>query len=108
MLTNPEGGLFETAYLLQGKRLNTYSKIKKVCDTLSVPKQTMDRLLERPTYNLSRLTPYGENSHGLLSCLDICVYYHSPLMFCNYSLLAELYTAVTGIEMTSDELRKTA
>lgn len=108
-LVNPEGGIFEPAFLLQkGTLINTYSKMKKVCEILSVPKQTMDRLLENSTHNLSRLTPYDENFHGLLSCLDICVYYHYPLMIFDYTMLAELYTAATGIKMTANELRVAA
>lgn len=107
-LTNPEGGVMAPAHLVVGQQINTYSKMKRVCKTLAVPETTTQHLLTQPAYNLARLTPYDENFFALLNCLDLCVYYHTPLQALDYPLMAKLYTTVTGDDVTSEYLQKAA
>jgi aldehyde:ferredoxin oxidoreductase len=107
-LTNPEGGVMAPAHLVVGHQINTFSKMKKVCKTLAVPSKTTQKLLADSARNLARLTPYDENFFAILNCLDLCVYYHTPLQSLNYPLMAELISAVTGNTITSEDLQETA
>jgi aldehyde:ferredoxin oxidoreductase len=102
-LTNPEGGCIEPAY--SAKYLYTYSKLRQYCERVAVPRKTMDRILEKPAYNLSRLTPYAEDMHVVLSSFDICELYTPYWEIFNYPMFAELYTAATGIKTTPTQIK---
>ena len=102
-LTNPEGGAIEPA--MSSKELYTYNDVKSYCEKVSVPDKTTEKILEDPVNNLSRITPYAENFHAMLSALDLCESYKS---FFNFASFAELYTAVTGFETTASDLRGAA
>jgi aldehyde:ferredoxin oxidoreductase len=64
-----------------------------------------DRIFDTYKVNIGRLTRHTQDLFAILSCLGICQRVHIA-QFYSLRTLAELYTAATGIEMNSSELKK--
>jgi len=79
--------------------------IRKQAERCGVPPPDMERLFTADSFNLGRLAKHGEDFFGLFNMLGQC---HRLYISRFYSLqtLAELYSAVTGIEKTAIELKR--
>ena len=70
--------------------------------------EALDRIFDSPLgFNVGRLTRYAEDWTSALNCLGICAR-ASVNRFYSIELLAELYSAATGIELTPAELMTAA
>ncbi|MFC1872053.1 aldehyde ferredoxin oxidoreductase C-terminal domain-containing protein, partial [Chloroflexota bacterium] len=79
---------------------------KVYCKTIGVPDEALPRIFNQLRgYNVGRLTKHSEEWYTIISCLGICMRHHiSELYSC--ALGAELYSALTGIEMKPEELKQ--
>jgi len=79
--------------------------IRKQAERCGVPPSDMGRLFTDDSFNLGRLVKHGEDFFGLFNMLGQC---HRLYISRFYSLqtLADLYSAVTGIEITAIELKR--
>jgi aldehyde:ferredoxin oxidoreductase len=79
--------------------------IKKQAERCGVSPPDIERLFLNDSFNLGRLAKHGEDFFGLFNMLGQC---HRLYISRFYSLqtLAELYSAVTGIEKKPAELKK--
>ncbi len=86
--------------------VNGYSldEVRKFCERIGCSKQAVDRIFDVSAgYNVARLARYTEDFYTVLSSLGICDYRHE---FYDWEKLAELYSSVTGIEITVDEMKE--
>jgi aldehyde:ferredoxin oxidoreductase len=79
--------------------------IRKQAERCGVNQSDMGRLFTADSFNLGRLARHGEDFFGLFNMLGLC---HRLYISRFYSLqtLAELYSAVTGIETTAIDLKR--
>jgi aldehyde:ferredoxin oxidoreductase len=81
--------------------------IKEWCRGIAMSEEEMDRAFGKNDFNTGRLTKHVEDAECVYWALGTCVTWSSGIPQI-YSLkkLAELYTIVTGIEVTAEELKK--
>jgi aldehyde:ferredoxin oxidoreductase len=78
------------------------------CRQIGVPKEALNRIFDKPTgYNVGRMTKHSEEFYTIFSSLGLCTRHHYGTIY-NCSLCAELYSAVTGIEMGPYQLKECA
>jgi aldehyde:ferredoxin oxidoreductase len=80
----------------------TPDQIRRYCVKLGLPDDAVERIVDDKGYNVARLTKWVEDLTSILNNLGICYF---PL----YQRLptqtwADLYSAVTGIEVTIEDL----
>ena len=68
-----------------------------------VPEEAIQRIFTPASFNVGRLTRYGEDYTSVCNCLGICNRLYIG-RFHSLKSLAEFYTATTGIEMSPDSL----
>jgi aldehyde:ferredoxin oxidoreductase len=107
-VTNPEGGGMEPghafAFAYPSKKGYCIDMVKEYCQHLGLLPEAVSRILDKTPgfYNVPRLTKYAEDFHILLTAMSICEYRTEYL---NYPLIAELFSSVTGIEMTAGDIQ---
>jgi len=81
------------------------NEMMKQAERCGVPAADMGRLFTRDSFNLGRLARHGEDFFGLFNMLGQC---HRLYISRFYSMetLAGLYSAVTGIKATADDLKQ--
>jgi aldehyde:ferredoxin oxidoreductase len=82
-------------------------RIKEWCRGIAMSSEEIDRVFSKDDYNIGRLTKHVEDSESVYWAMGTCVTWASGVPQI-YSLrtLAELYTTVTGIEITAEELKR--
>jgi len=76
-------------------------------ERMGMPEEVVKRVVGKTSFNVGRLTRYSEDWYSLFSCLSLCNrawlnrFYH-------VKTIAKLYSAVTGLEVTSSDLMKMA
>jgi len=70
-----------------------------------VPDEAIKRIFTADSFNVGRLTKYAEDYTSVCNCLGICNRLYIG-RFHSLKSLAQFYSAVTGIEMSPDELMK--
>jgi aldehyde:ferredoxin oxidoreductase len=82
-------------------------RIKEWCQGIAMPPKDIDRIFSKDSFNIGRLTKHVEDAESVYWAMGTCVTWSSGIPQI-YSLrtLAELYTMVTGIEVTADELKR--
>lgn len=76
----------------------TPDQIRRYCKNLGLPDDAIDRIVDEKGYNVARLTKWVEDVTSVMHIMGVCyfpLYQRLP-----FALWAELYTAVTGREMT--------
>ncbi len=72
---------------------------------MGVPSEAMNRILYQPVgYNIGRLSRHYEDWNAITTCLGVCR--SKILRHLDMGKFAELYSSVTGIEVSSSELKK--
>ena len=80
----------------------TPDQIRRYCVRLGLPEDAIARIVNDKGYNVARLTKWVEDLTSVLNNLGVCyfpLYQRLPT-----STWADLYSAVTGIEVTFDDL----
>lgn len=86
--------------------LRTSAKIWKNCDEIGVTPEVKEQIFEhQDVINIALYEGYVQDWYQLLSSLDLCVRQQIAMRY-NMETLTELYTAVTGYNITPPELRK--
>jgi aldehyde:ferredoxin oxidoreductase len=83
-------------------------RIKEWCRGIAMSPGDIERIFGKDDYNIGRLTKHVEDAESIYWAMGTCVTWSSGIPQI-YSLrtLAELYTTVTGIEITPEELKRT-
>ncbi len=82
--------------------------VKRHADRMGMPKDRIEKAFDSPLkINIGRLTVSSEHWLALFNSLGICNR-HVNNRFYHISIVAELYSAVTGIDVTPQELVKRA
>jgi len=107
MLTHP-GRCFGVAAALGAPSYSPgwpVREIRKNAERCGVPTSDLDRLISTDSFNLGALVKHGEDYFNLFNMLGQC---HRLYISRFYSLqiLADLYTAVTGIEVQPSDLKR--
>jgi len=81
--------------------------IQEWCRGIAMSPEDIDRVFGKDDYNIGRLTKHVEDAESVYWAMGTCVTWSSGVPQI-YSLrtLAELYSTVTGIEVTAEELKK--
>ncbi len=81
--------------------------IKKFCQKIRVPEDRMEAVLDGPEgFNPARLTKWSEDYTFALDALGVCRF---PIyQRIDITLWTELYSSLTGIEMTPEQMLKAA
>jgi aldehyde:ferredoxin oxidoreductase len=76
-------------------------------ERMGMPEEAVGQVIGKESFNVGRLTRYSEDWYSLFNCLSLCNrawinrFYH-------VKTIAELYAAVTGIEVSPPDLMKMA
>jgi len=70
---------------------------------IGVPQEAMERIFTSTAFNVGRLNRYTEDWYSVSNCLGRCHRLYIERFF-DADTLAQLYTAVTGVEATPDDL----
>jgi len=76
----------------------------KQADRCGVPQEARGRLFTESSYNVGRLAKHGEDFFNLFNMLGQCHRLYIS-RFYSMKILAELYSAITGIEATPTDLK---
>jgi len=81
--------------------------IKEWCRGIAMSREEMDRTFGKDDFNTGRLTKHVEDAESVYWALGTCVTWSSgvPQIY-SLKMLADLYTTVTGIEVTAEELKR--
>jgi aldehyde:ferredoxin oxidoreductase len=86
-------------------------KMKRHFNRMAIPNLAIERILTPPReemgINVGRLTRYSEDWYTLLTSLGLCARAQMN-RFYNIDLITELYNSVTGLNLTIEDLRKSA
>jgi aldehyde:ferredoxin oxidoreductase len=82
-------------------------RIKEWCRGMAMSPEEIDRAFNKDEFSIGRLTKHVEDAESVYWAMGTCVTWSSDIPQI-YSLrtLAELYTTVTGIEITAEELKR--
>jgi aldehyde:ferredoxin oxidoreductase len=108
-VTNPQGSDIEAAHvganMYPGKRGFSLDEVRQFCERMGLSKEAQTRVFDAPPghYNTAYITPYAENFFLVLSALGICEYMTE---YMDWEKFAELYSSITGLEMSADAMKK--
>jgi len=80
-------------------------ELLKHAERCGVPREAQARIFPQDRFNVGRLAKHGEDFFGLFNMLGQCHRLYIS-RFYSMELLAELYSAVTGIEATPADLKR--
>jgi aldehyde:ferredoxin oxidoreductase len=104
----PRGGQQPWGYFATSKRLVPVEAIREDCERAHFPRESIERIFSpfnQFKFNPGRLTKHVEDVNAVYNSLGICALYQIA-GFMNLEVLAELYSAATGIDTKPDELKK--
>ena len=78
-------------------------ELKRQAARCGVPGEALGRIFSGGSFNIGRLARHGEDFFGLFNMLGQCHRLYISRFF-SLKILAELYTAVTGVEATEADL----
>lgn len=104
-ISNPRGGHLERSpsITFTPRKPEAFPKFGKA---IGIPDSKIGRVCDGPEgFNVARLTKWVEDYNTIYQCLGIC---HRTPITQHYSLdgFSEIYSAVTGVEVGADGLRK--
>jgi len=77
-------------------------------DRMGADKEAIDRIMDSPLgFNVGRMTRYAEDWYTILSSLGICNR-HFNNRFYSLELCRKLFAAVTGFQVSDEDLRQSA
>lgn len=98
--------ILKETYWPEWKR--SLNDVKRAYEKMGTPPEAIARAFTTDDFNVGRLEKYAEDAGAVYDSLGICVsggrFTWNPVR--NISLLAEMYSAATGFEMTPQELKK--
>jgi len=80
----------------------TPDQIRRYCTRIGLPPDAIDRIVQETGYNVGRLNKWTEDVTSVLEILGICMF--PPYQRLSLDLWADVYSAVTGLETTRDDL----
>ena len=104
----PRAGQQSGGYFTTSRRLAPVEDIQEDCKRAHFPKEAIQRIFspfQNFKFNPGRLTKHVEDLNVVYNSLGICALYQIA-GFTNLELLADLYSAATGIETKPEDLRQ--
>ena len=101
-------GATAVGYFTTSKHSAQLEDIRKDCEKAHFPRDSIQRIFSpfsKFKFNPGRLTKHVEDLNAVYNSLGICALYQIA-GFTNLEILAELYSAATGIETKPEELKK--
>ena len=81
-------------------------RIKEWCRGIAMSQEEIDRVFGTDGFNTGRLTKHVEDAEGIYFALGSCILWAYQEQIYDLRTLADLYSAVTGIETTAEELKR--
>jgi aldehyde:ferredoxin oxidoreductase len=82
-------------------------RIKEWCHGIAMSPEDIERVFSRDSFNIGRLTKHVEDAESVYWAMGTCVTWSSGIpQIYSLKTLAELYTTVTGIEVTAEKLKR--
>ena len=81
------------------------SELLKQAKRCGIPEEAVERIFTKDSFNPGRLTKHTEDFYCLFNILGLCHRLYIS-RFYSVDILAELYSAVTGIEVTAGDLKR--
>ena len=106
-MTTPRGshvGAAGSPSYSPGRSLDDFARH---CERMGAPPDAVKRVVGPTSFNPGRLSRWSEDWSALFGCLSLCNRAHVN-RFYHVRTIAELYSAVTGLELTPNDLMKTA
>ena len=80
--------------------------IRANCEEMGMSKEELDRAFTDEEFNIGRVTKHIEDYYAILNSFGVCAIPAQLHAGFNMKLLDEYYSAVTGFEMGSEELKR--
>ena len=106
-VTNPRGGEAKPGMLDPLVFMQNVNRdfVETFCEKAAIPKKNQQKMFNsKNQVNIARLTRHTEDYYVAYSSLGICMR-HNITPFYSMSRLADLYSAVTGINMSQTDLK---
>ena len=108
-ITNPRGGISQQGHSYTTTPLMPLNGIIRDAESWGTPRDAIERIFTPTDYygqfNVGRLTKHVEDYYSIANSLGSCTIY-SMYILTNTHLLAEFYSAATGIEVSVKELKR--
>jgi aldehyde:ferredoxin oxidoreductase len=101
-MVNPKGAMHNHSITYYPNQ--SIGAIKEFCRNLAMPQNIIERIVSNTDFNCGRFERHIEDGEAIYFSLGICVK-HIMWEVLSLSLLADFYSAVTGIRMSPEELK---
>ncbi len=96
--------IHKETYFPEWKR--SLNDVKRDCLEMGAPLEAIDRIFTNDGFNAGRLEKHAEDAYAVYDSLGVCTEWGDWEPVRNVPLLAEMYTAATGFDITTRELKK--
>jgi aldehyde:ferredoxin oxidoreductase len=105
-VVNPRGGHHQPGVTPSDSLGKTVEDFQKYCQRSGVPTEAVQRIFSGPMkVNMARLTKHSQEFYSVLTSLGVCS--KAPIgVIYGLADCAELYSGLTGIEMSAAEMKK--
>jgi aldehyde:ferredoxin oxidoreductase len=104
-MTNPRGGQSPQGHSIIAVPLRPLKAIKRDLSNAGLSDEEFERIFSEDDFDHALLTRHIEDAYGVYNALGVCSVY-ATFGWTNVKVLAEGYSALTGIETSPDELKK--
>jgi len=81
-------------------------KIKEWCRGIAMSQEEIDSVFDIDGFNTGRFTKHVEDAEGVYFAMGNCILWAYQEQIYDLRMLADLYSAITGIEITAEELKR--
>jgi len=106
LMTNPRGGQSPQGHSITTTPLVTLKVVKRDAIDTGMSDEDIEKTFSEDNFDHARLTRHIEDAYGIYNALGICSVY-ATFGWTKMKALAECYSALTGMEITPQELKKT-
>lgn len=105
LMTNPRGGQSPQGHSVIAVPLRPLKAIKRDLSNAGLSKEEFEKIFSEDDFDHALLTRHIEDAYGVYNALGVCTVY-ATFGWTNVKVLAEAYSALTGIETNPEELKK--
>jgi len=105
MMTNPRGGSSPQGHSRTVVPLMPLKVVKADAAKTGISEEELEAIFSEDNFDHARLTRHIEDAYGTYNALGVCSVY-ATFGWTNVKVLAEAYSALTGIEVTPEKMKK--
>ncbi|MFH1481889.1 MAG: aldehyde ferredoxin oxidoreductase C-terminal domain-containing protein [Pseudomonadota bacterium] len=105
IMTNPRGGQSPQGHSATTAPLRPVKAVKRDAVNTGMSEEDLGKTFSEDNFDHARLTRHIEDAYGVYNALGVCSVY-ATFGWTNIKVLAEAYSALTGIETSPEELKK--